>query len=106
MFDESLIKPPRKNRWTSTFVFGMMAVSGPGILGRNFWDTEEPRTCLHHIKECGAQMKMRQLMSVSMDGPNVNFKLVNLLQERACRLYGGAQLVLVGSCGLHTLHTQ
>ncbi|KAI4803093.1 hypothetical protein KUCAC02_006650 [Chaenocephalus aceratus] len=34
-----------------------------------------------------------------MDGPNVNFKL----KEHA-ELYGGAQLVLVGSCGLHTLH--
>ena len=43
-------------------------------------------------------------MSISMDGPNVNFKLVELLQKEHGELYGGAQLVLVGSCGLHTLH--
>ncbi|XP_060934782.1 oocyte zinc finger protein XlCOF7.1-like [Limanda limanda] len=40
----------------------------------------------------------------SMDGPNVNFKLVELLQKEHAELYGGAQLVLVGSCGFHTLH--
>lgn len=43
-------------------------------------------------------------MSVSMDGPNVNFKLLELLQLDHAENYGGAQLVSVGSCGLHTLH--
>ncbi len=55
-------------------------------------------------QECGAQLKMRQLMSVSMDGPNVNLKLVDLLQKEHAERYGSTQLVLVGSCGLHTLH--
>ena len=35
---------------------------------------------------------MRQLMSISMDGPNVKFKLVELLQKEHAELYGGAQL--------------
>ncbi|XP_056138862.1 uncharacterized protein LOC130115274 [Lampris incognitus] len=39
-----------------------------------------------------------------MDGPNVHFKLVALLHKEHAELYRGAQLVLVGSCGLHTLH--
>lgn len=50
---------------------------------------------------CVAQLNMRQLLSVGMDGPNVNFKFLDLLQKE---LYGGAQVVTVGSCGLHTLH--
>jgi len=47
---------------------------------------------------------MRKLLSVSMDGPNVNFKFLELLQQEKSEQYGGAQLIEVGSCGLHTLH--
>lgn len=47
------------------------------------------------------QLNMRHLVSISMDGPNVNLKMVDLLQKEQVELYGGAQLVLVGSCGLH-----
>ncbi|KAK0131540.1 hypothetical protein N1851_033715 [Merluccius polli] len=47
---------------------------------------------------------MTQLLSVGMDGPNVNFKLLDLLQKAHAELYGGAQVLMVGSCGLHTLH--
>ncbi|KAL7369705.1 hypothetical protein ABVT39_006167 [Epinephelus coioides] len=39
-----------------------------------------------------------------MDGPNVNFKLMDLLQKEHAELHGGAQVIDVGSCGLHTLH--
>ncbi|KAF4097691.1 hypothetical protein G5714_021699 [Onychostoma macrolepis] len=55
------------------------------------------------IRECVAKLNMRQLVSISMDGPNVNLKLGDLLQKEHAELYG-AQLVKVGSCGLHTLH--
>ena len=47
---------------------------------------------------------MRQLVSLGMDGPNVNFKLLDLLQKEHGELYGSAQVIHVGSCGLHTLH--
>lgn len=50
------------------------------------------------------QLDRSRLMSVSMDGPNVNVKLLDLLQQDHAEKYGGAQLVSVGSCGLHTLH--
>ena len=55
-------------------------------------------------QECVAQLKMKQLLSVGMDGPNVNFKLLDLLQKEHAELHGGAQILMVGSCGLHTLH--
>ena len=47
---------------------------------------------------------MRKLLSVSMDGPNVNWKFLEILQQEQAEQYGGAQLIVVGSCGLHTLH--
>ncbi|XP_073714812.1 uncharacterized protein [Misgurnus anguillicaudatus] len=55
-------------------------------------------------QECVAQLNLRHLLSVSMDGPNVNFKLLKLLQNEHSELHGDAQLISVGSCGLHTLH--
>ncbi|XDV11176.1 hypothetical protein PO909_000186 [Leuciscus waleckii] len=39
-----------------------------------------------------------------MDGPNVNFKFLNNLQQEHGELHGGRQLISVGSCGLHTVH--
>lgn len=50
------------------------------------------------------QLDCSRLMSVSMNGPNVNFKFLELLQLDHAENYGGAQLVSVCSCGLHTLH--
>lgn len=39
-----------------------------------------------------------------MDGPNVNLKFFEMLQEEHGELYGGKQLAVVGTCGLHTVH--
>jgi len=50
------------------------------------------------------QLNFSRLVSVSMDGPNVNFKFFELLQSDIKEMYGGAQLVSVGSCELHSLH--
>lgn len=47
---------------------------------------------------------MRELLSIGMDGPNVNFKFMELLQAEHAELYGGGKIISVGSCGLHTLH--
>lgn len=55
-------------------------------------------------QECVAQLNLRHLLSVSMDGPNVNFMLMKLLRNEHSELHGDAQLISVGSCGLHTLH--
>lgn len=47
------------------------------------------------------QLDRSRLLSVSMDGPNV----LELLQLDHAENYGCAQLVSVGSFGLHTLHS-
>ncbi|ROJ62551.1 hypothetical protein DPX16_21537 [Anabarilius grahami] len=61
-------------------------------------------TAFQNYKECVQQLNLSRLVSVSMDGPNVNLKFFELLQSDLNEMYGGAQLVSVGSCGLHTLH--
>ena len=50
------------------------------------------------------ELNLRNMVSISMDGPNVNWKFFELLQQEHAEQYGGVQLVNVGSCGLHTLH--
>lgn len=49
-------------------------------------------------------LDLRNMISVSMDGPNVNWKLFEHLQQEHAEAFGGSQLIVVGSCGLHTLH--
>lgn len=49
-------------------------------------------------------LDLKHLISISMDGPNVNFKFLNNLQQEHGELHGGRQLISVGSCGLHTVH--
>lgn len=39
-----------------------------------------------------------------MDGPNVNWKFFEMLQQEHGEHNGGKQLAVIGTCGLHTLH--
>ncbi|XP_028309552.1 uncharacterized protein LOC114467421 isoform X1 [Gouania willdenowi] len=50
------------------------------------------------------KLDLRHLVSISMDGPSVNWKLFDIFQKDQSEQYGGVQLICVGSCGLHTLH--
>lgn len=56
------------------------------------------------LQECIKDLNMSKLLSVSMDGPNVNWRFFELLQQEYAEQFGGAQLIVVGSCGLHTVH--
>ncbi len=39
------------------------------------------------------------MVSVSMDGPNVNWRFFEMLQQEHAEHFGDAQLAVVGSCG-------
>ncbi|KAG9260317.1 hypothetical protein AMEX_G26560 [Astyanax mexicanus] len=54
-------------------------------------------------QDCVQDLQLRKLVSVSMDGPNVNWKFLEHLQQDHAEEFG-SQLIAVGSCGLHTLH--
>ncbi|XP_058628927.1 uncharacterized protein LOC131538809 [Onychostoma macrolepis] len=55
-------------------------------------------------EECVQQLDLRDMISVSMDGPSVNWKFLEIFQQEHSEAFGGAQLTVVGSCGLHILH--
>ncbi|XP_050974815.1 uncharacterized protein LOC127170690 isoform X1 [Labeo rohita] len=73
-------------------------------LGSQFMGHATAEDLMKHVKECVDPLDLRNLVSISMDGPNVNFKCFELFQQELAGRYGGSQLVAVGSCGLHTLH--
>ena len=47
-------------------------------------------------------MGASKLIQVGMDGPNVNIKLLKMIQAE--RSENEHQLIDIGSCGLHTIH--
>ncbi len=44
-------------------------------------------------QECVNPLDLRRLVSISMDGPNVNFKCFELFQQEHAERYGGSQLI-------------
>lgn len=90
-------------------------------LGIRFWNTNENRVhvrfvtsvFLHNttaedllkgIKTCIKETNLQKIVQLSMDGPNVNFKVQRLLNEELKSYPGCSQLLDLGSCGLHTVH--
>ncbi|XP_051794672.1 uncharacterized protein LOC127530885 isoform X2 [Acanthochromis polyacanthus] len=103
MFDESLNESAKKKQldihvrmWKDDRV--TLSYFGSQFLGR-----ARAEDLLQHVKECVAQLNMIHLLSISMDGPNVNLKMLELFQREYAEPHGDAQLIRVGSCGLHTL---
>ena len=52
------------------------------------------------IEEYGS----KNLVQISMDGPNVNWKLYERINTELGKLHPGRQLIQTGSCGIHTVH--
>ncbi|XP_058260502.1 uncharacterized protein LOC131362505 [Hemibagrus wyckioides] len=50
------------------------------------------------------EIGIKNLVQISMDGPNVNWKVFEILQKQV-QNDAGKSLINIGSCGLHILHT-
>ncbi|KAK1896686.1 Zinc finger protein 862 [Dissostichus eleginoides] len=104
MFDESLNQTTKNKQLDLHVHFWEEEQVHSRYLGSQFMGHATAKDLLEQVKECVDQLELRSLVSISMDGPNVNWKFCELLQREHAELYGGAQLVVVGSCGLHTMH--
>ncbi|XP_041865027.1 uncharacterized protein LOC121654791 [Melanotaenia boesemani] len=101
MFDESMNQSLKQKQLDIHIRFWKDDRVMSSYFGSQFLGHARAEDLLQNIKECIVQLNLRHLLSVSMDGPNVNFKMLELLQNE---FHGDAQLISVGSCGLHTLH--
>ncbi|XP_078027544.1 uncharacterized protein LOC117265688 [Epinephelus lanceolatus] len=104
MFDESLNEITKTKQLDVHVRFWDEGQVHSRYLGSQFMGHSTAQDLLSHLKECMDKLDLRGLVSLSMDGPSVNWKLFDLFQKEQAKQYGGVQLVCVGSCGLHTLH--
>ncbi|XP_072564979.1 uncharacterized protein [Paramormyrops kingsleyae] len=104
MFDESLNETSKSKQLDLHVRFWGQDRVQSRYLGSQFMGHGTAQDLLHHFKECALQLDLKNLLSVSMDGPNVNWRFLDLLQQEHHEQFGGTQLIVVGSCGLHTLH--
>ena len=63
----------------------------------------DAESMLQHFKTCIEDLNHRNILQVSMDGPNVNKKFHRLFQESITTQFNHI-LLDVGTCGLHTVH--
>lgn len=83
-----------------------------------FWDGGEVRTRYYHSEFMGhatainmvsvfdtatSDLHMQNMLQLSMDGPNVNWKFHDLIDSRLQKDYNKS-LLNTGSCGLHIVH--
>jgi hypothetical protein len=50
-------------------------------------------------------LKPVDMVQISMDGPNVNWKFYDMVKDKLVNDYD-TKLMNVGSCGLHTIHNR
>ena len=73
-----------------------------------YWDSQflghtTHQHLLDSIQEGLKVFDMTKMVQLSMDGPNVNLKLLQKLKEQRNEL-GSPGLIAFGSCNLHTVH--
>lgn len=105
LFDESLNKKSQKKQmdfhvryWTNDKVITR-------YLGSVFMGHGKASDLLEHFLK-GIEKLMpiiRNMLQVSMDGPNVNWKFFDMLKKQVSDEQG-VLLINIGSCGLHVVH--
>ncbi|XP_070400940.1 uncharacterized protein [Nothobranchius furzeri] len=104
MFDESFNQSTKNKQLDVRIRFWDAGAVQSRYLGSQFVGHSKAKDLLHHFKDCVRLLDTKNLLSISMDGPNVNLKFLNDFQQEHAELHGGRQLIHVGSCGLHTPH--
>ena len=73
-------------------------------LGSQFLGHATADDMVRHFNESiKDKLNVHDMIQISMDGPNVNWKFFNIIQSQIKTDYGH-ELINIGSCGLHTLH--
>ena len=103
LFDESLNRPT-KNKQMDVHVrswFGDQVATR--YCGSQFMGHATADDMMEHFHQATTQLNMRQLWQLSMDGPNVNWKFHEMLQQEM-KVDHDMTLLNIGSCGLHVIH--
>ncbi|KAL0146888.1 hypothetical protein M9458_057827 [Cirrhinus mrigala] len=108
MFDESMNRTTKNKqldlhvRYWTTDETGTYVCSR--YYGSEFLGHSTAEDLLDKFKEGTKELCLSKMLSLSMDGPNVNWRFVQLLKQEYSEQFGGAQIQIVESCGLHIMH--
>lgn len=103
-FDESLNKIAQKQQMDVNVRF--WDDSEDKVVARyltsQFLEHATAEHLLQSLKTALGEIEHKKVLQISMDGPNVNHKMIRLWKEEMTD--DGLQLLDIGSCGLHTVH--
>ncbi|KAK5848715.1 hypothetical protein PBY51_006307 [Eleginops maclovinus] len=88
MVDESLNETTKNKQLDVHVRFWDVGQVQSRYLGSQFMGHSTAQDLLSHLKECMDKLNLRDLVSISMDGPSVNWKLFNLFQKDQAEQYG------------------
>ena len=105
-FDESLNKVAQK---TQMDIHVKYLDKTTGLVATRYLTSEFLVTCkavdlLRHLHQGLGYVKKDRMLSVAMDGPNVNWKMIQELKLELEDVPDNPELIEFGSCALHVLH--
>ncbi|CAM1297534.1 Uncharacterised protein g1835 [Pycnogonum litorale] len=105
MFDETLNKTSQKKQMDLHIRFWKGTEVVTRYFGSQFLGHATAEDMLTHFSEGILEgcLKVKDMLQVSMDGPNVNWKFLELLKTKLQNDFNSSVLN-VGSCGLHVVH--
>lgn len=105
-FDESLNKVVKKGQMDIHVRFWQQNVNtvATRYLTSVFLGHSDAVSLLNALKSSIPESVIKNMLQISMDGPNVNLKLHSLLQNDLKENFGSQSLLDIGSCGLHIVH--
>ncbi len=72
-------------------------------IGSEFMGHSSAQDIAEKMNNLLSEIGIKNLVQISMDGPNVNWKVFEILQNQV-QNDAGKSLINIGSCGLHILH--
>lgn len=102
-FDESLNKVTKNEQLDLHVRFWDTNCVSTRYLGSQFLGHTNAEALLESVCEDLERMNLSNLQQVSMDGPSVNWKLFDMLQDKVEKDTGN-KFLNIGSCGLHVIH--
>ena len=103
MFDESLNKITQEKQMDVHVRYWEAGQVCSRYLGSEFMGHAKADDMLYKLKSCLQGLNLVNVLQLSMDGPNVNWKLFDSLEQDLKR-ESDIKFLNVGSCGLHQVH--
>ena len=102
-FDESFNEELERSRWDFVRYFKDGEVKSR-YLSSGFSGHTTAKDLKRAFEECTEKLDLKNLIQVFMDGPNVNWKMLDLIVEDRNSNETYPNLLDVGSCSLHVVH--